>query len=262
MDAKVRNDFTEFVRRYWPEQAALPKHEKLRQAIATSIVEGYWAPGARLPAELEWVEATPCSLGTVQRALRTLVSDGFIRRRRGSGTVVTDLSRTVEEPWHMRFIDPKFPDRGYVPVTTRMVSRRIIRRKGPWSEAINQGSGGAVKIERVWTITGTIEAYSIFYALAGRFPELESEPLSSLNGTNFKAFIARRHHLPVHRVRQHMRFEDPPKPVTTNCHWPEGVTAAVLNVVAYSLDGEPMYYQDFYIPPSRFTLDLGTPTRR
>ena len=95
----------EFVQRFWPTGDHEPKHEKLCRAFASAISQGFWASGARLPTEAELAEVTPCSLGTIQRALRKLAADGLIERRRGSGTIVASLSRVVEQPWHMRFFD-------------------------------------------------------------------------------------------------------------------------------------------------------------
>ncbi len=251
----------EFVRLYWPQGDSLPKHEKLRQAIAASIIERYWPAGARLPTESEWVEAMPCSLGTVQRALRALVADGLIRRRRGSGTIVADLDRPVDEPWHMRFLSRDDDTPEYLRVYTRVLGRRVIERTGPWSPAIDQRGRQVVKIDRIMAIADEFEVYAVFYALADRFPELVEQPIASLNGTNLKSFIARRYHVPVNKVRQRMRFEAAPKWVVSKCRWPSGAPATILNVVAYSLNDEAMYYQDFYIPPTTQTLDLGTPTR-
>ena len=54
--------------------------------------------------------------------------------------------------------------------------------------------------------------------------------------------------------------EPVPAQVKSACRWPSKAGAAVLNVVAYSFEGEPMYYQDFYIPPTDYVLDLGAPT--
>ena len=251
----------EFVRRYWPSDDGLPKHERLRQAFTASIADGFWSPGARLPTESELASATPCSLGTVQRALRDLVADGIIQRRRGSGTVVSDLRRHIEEPWHMRFLDRRGGPGTYLPVYTRVLNRTLLDKEGPWSEAINQNGRRVVKIDRIFGIADALEAYSVFYTLADRFPELAERPLKALDGTNFKNFIARRYQLPVHKVRQRMRFETPPSWVVSGCDWPPGASATVLNVVAYSLSGEAMYYQDFYMPPTDEILDLGTPTR-
>jgi len=251
----------EFVRRFWPEDGDMPKHERLRRAFTQSIMDGFWAVGARLPTEAQLVLATPCSLGTVQRALRELAADGIIERRRGSGSVVADLNGPIEEPWHMRFFDGEPDGDGFLPVFTQILERKILTASGPWSEAIGQAAEPVVRIDRIFTINLEIRAYAKFYAVAARFPELAELPESALNGRNFKTFIARRYHVPVHKVRQRVRYETPPDHVAEHCDCPAGLPAMVLNVVAYALNGAPMYYQDFYVPQTPYQLDLGTATR-
>jgi len=261
----INNGCVEFVRRYWSNDEAMPKHENLKQAIATSIIEGYWPPGARLPTESELVSAAPCSLGTVQRALRALVDSGLIQRRRGSGTVVTYTKQSgrpfEEKPWHMRFFSNEHDNTSYLPLSTILLDRKVIKHTGLWSESLNQGKHPVVKIERIMQIANEFGVYAIFYARADRFPELIDKPMSELNGTNLKTYIARNTKMLIHKVRQQLRFELVPDFVKANCHWPYEGMATVLNVVAYSVDGEVMYYQDFYIPPTDRILDLGTPTQ-
>lgn len=259
MHSQEKNYLDEFVRRYWPISSDQPKHEKLRLAFANSIAEGYWPVGARLPTETELVSATPCSLGTVQRALRSLATEGIITRRRGSGSVVSRLGRRIEGPWHIRFFKDERKD-DYLPVFTEVLDKQVITTKGPWSPALGQDSREVVKIERVFSVANEFNVYAIFYARADRFPDLNELPLDALHGTNLKSLIARQHHVPVHKVSQSLRFETPaPKWVSKNCNWPKETQATILNVVTYSLDGQAMYYQDFYIPPTKRVLDLGTP---
>jgi GntR family transcriptional regulator len=258
MQTDVPGGYGEFLRRYWPAQDDLPKHERLRQAITASIADGYWSPGARLPTESEWAAETPCSLGTVQRALRSLVDDGLILRRRGSGTTVASLFNQVAEPWHFLFRTADGGPDDLLPVFTRVTDRRVSRDKGPWSAPIEQNRDKVVRIDRIVTIDKAVDIYAVFYALADRHPELVETPLAALNGANLHEVMAEHHHMPVHRIRQRLRVEMPPDWVTDACPWPDGASASVINVVAYSVDGRPMYYQDFYIPPSPYILDLGT----
>src|SRR5262245_51543804 len=180
MSAFSEENTAEFVRRYWPREGDQPKHEKLCHAFTASILDGFWGAGARLPTEVELTSVTPCSLGTVQRALRRLVQDGLIQRRRGSGTIVADLKRAVERPWHMRFFDDESPSADPLPIYTRVLHRRVISQKGPWSQAINQKSQKVVRIDRIFSINQSLDIYSLFYAIADRFPELTQSPLTAL----------------------------------------------------------------------------------
>jgi len=251
----------DFVKRYWSDESVLPKHERLSGAFTESIIDGFWAAGALLPTEAELVQTTPCRLGTVQRALRNLAYAGVIQRRRGSGSVVSDLSRPIHEPWHMRFLNTEGAPGSFMPVATRVLHRDVTADHGPWSADLGQTTEKVVRIERVMVIADQFDVYNLFYALADRFPELVDTPLADLNGINLKDMMARGQHLAVQRGRQLMRFEDPPADISLKCRWPEGERASVLNVVGYSMDGDAMYYQDYFIPPTDLTLDLGTPQR-
>jgi len=257
----LHNRSSEFVEKYWPKESDLPKHQRLRQAITSSIIDGYWSTGARLPTESEFVSVTPCSLGTVQRALRDLASDGVIERRRGSGTIVADLNRAIAEPWHMRFFADKNSPEPYLPVFTTVIERVVMGERGPWSDEINQGDANIVRIDRIFSINDELKVYAVFYALADRFPELIDLPKEALNGTNFKVFIRQHYRVPVHKVKQATRFEVPSAEIVQESDCLHGQAALVLNVIAYTLDNVPMYYQDFYIPPNDFRLDLGTAPR-
>jgi len=202
--------FAEFVERYWSDTDKAPKHERLRRAIRTSIHDGYWPAGARLPAERDWVDAVPCSLGTVQRALRELVADGVIERKRGSGTIVAYHEERIAEPWHMRFYRTDEIDGAFMPVFTRVLKRVKIKQTGPWTRALGQAAGTVVRIDRIFSINEELDVYSVFYAMSGRFPDLENLPFPSLKGADFKLLIAQHHHVPVHKVVQSVRFEVPP----------------------------------------------------
>ncbi|MEQ8229808.1 MAG: GntR family transcriptional regulator [Rhodospirillales bacterium] len=258
MQTDIPGGYDEFLRRYWSEHEDLPKHERLRQAITNSIVDGYWSPGARLPTESEWAQQTPCSLGTVQRALRSLVDDGLILRRRGSGTTVAGMEHQVAEPWHFLFRAPGAGPDDLLPVFTRVIDRRVGRETGPWSKPLEQDGRSVVRIDRIVTIDTALEVYAVFRAIAKRFPELVETPVSDLDGANLHEVMADHHHMPVYRIQQKLRMEAPPDWVTSKCAWPDDAMASIVNVVAYSVDGRSMYFQDFYIPPSPYELDLGT----
>lgn len=257
MTPEMPNPATEFVRRYWPEDGDMPKHRRLRNAFAASIEDGYWQPGARLPTETDLVAATPCSLGTVQRALRDLTAEGIISRRRGSGSTVADRTGAIEQPWHMRFRDPADRDGGYLPVHTRGIFRETGLEKGPWSEPLGQQDSEVIRIDRVFRIGDRMRVYASFHALASLYPDLCTMPISDLSGANLKQMTGGRNRIPVHRVRQTLRFETPPDHVSLNSDCAAGVPATVLNVVAFSLTGDAVYYQDFYIPETELELDLG-----
>lgn len=251
----------DFVTRYWDERTDLPKHEKLRRAFTESISQGYWKVGMHLPTEAELVRNTPCSLGTVQRALRDLAAEGLIERRRGSGSVVADLMGKLRDPWHIRYVDPDSGDGGYCGLRTTLVARRTQTETGPWSAVLQQGQERVTTIERIFIVDERIRVYSRFYALSSLFPEFMDLPEADLNGLNFKRLISQRYHVPTHKVQQNLRFVPTPPEVAERCGAPEGGISPLLNVVAYPPSGNPIYYQDFYLPMVPESLDLGFAVR-
>lgn len=82
-------------------------HERIRREIETQILSGAWAPGARVPGEIELMAKYGCARMTVNKALSALAHAGLVERRRRAGTFVarprsqsmvleiTDLAREV-----------------------------------------------------------------------------------------------------------------------------------------------------------------------
>src|SRR6201991_4510733 len=56
--------------------------------IERGIAEGRFAPGEKLPGEMEIAETYRVNRHTVRRALATLADRGLVRAERGSGTYV------------------------------------------------------------------------------------------------------------------------------------------------------------------------------
>ncbi len=261
-DAYTQGGTMEFVRRFWIEDETVSKHERLKRAFMAAIREGYWQPGARLPSESELTAVIPCSLGTVQKALRDLVSEGLIERRRGSGTIVAKLDGPIEEPWHMRFFDDSGgEDGGYVSVFNHVMRREVTHEHGPWSAHLAQKDKAVVRIERRFVISDRFNVHAIFYALAEQFPELVEMPVRMLDSTNFKLFIARRYRIPVRKVHQTLRFEHPTPEIAKTTGADPSELLPVLGFVAYAMDDKALYYQDFFVPPNELQLDLGVAIR-
>ncbi len=65
------------------------KHGQISAQLEMEISGGKYAPGARLPGEVQLVKQFRVSRPTVARALRDLVAKGLVERRAGSGTFVS-----------------------------------------------------------------------------------------------------------------------------------------------------------------------------
>jgi GntR family transcriptional regulator len=77
----------------WPLSGTGPLYHQLHQYIAGAIETGAIKAGDNLPAERDIAELCGISRVTVRKALQSLVEDGIVVQRRGSGNSV---ARTVE----------------------------------------------------------------------------------------------------------------------------------------------------------------------
>lgn len=69
--------------------AEVPLYERVRQAIKSSIDDGTYAPGERLPSESRLAEDLGVNRLTVRRAIEELARAGVVESRQGSGTYVS-----------------------------------------------------------------------------------------------------------------------------------------------------------------------------
>ncbi|MBI1350339.1 MAG: GntR family transcriptional regulator [Actinomycetales bacterium] len=69
--------------------AEMPLYERVRQAIVSSIADGTYLPGDRLPSEARLAEELGVNRLTVRRAIEELARAGVVESRQGSGTYVS-----------------------------------------------------------------------------------------------------------------------------------------------------------------------------
>lgn len=70
----------------------LPLYQQLRDLFTKKIQLGVWSDSHAIPSELELAQEYEVSPGTVRKAIESLVSDGLLTRKQGSGTFVRRAS--------------------------------------------------------------------------------------------------------------------------------------------------------------------------
>ena len=231
-----------------------PKHAELTACIREAIRTGIFKPGDRLPTELELVELTPYSLGTVQRAIRSLVDSGLIKRQPRLGTFVSDKRQQINEPWHFCFLDSD--NRTRLPVFPRIVSRHRTAQRGPWSGFLQQGDGDIIRIERLVNVNDELLAFSRFFVLASRFSRFLDFPLKLLHGANFRVLLDKEFGAHASRISHRVAIGEPAANICKQIRVPAGTRCLKVDILAASMGSEPIYYQELTVPPSDRKLDL------
>jgi len=66
----------------------LPLYQQLRDLFIQKIQQGIWSDSHAIPSELDLAHEHAVAPGTVRKAIESLVADGYLTRKQGSGTFV------------------------------------------------------------------------------------------------------------------------------------------------------------------------------
>lgn len=252
---RIRDIRIEAIRREFTRLEHTPgsKADKLKLAFIRTIETGYWRPGDRIPTETELVQAFSASLGTVQSALRRLVSAGIIKRLRGSGSWIADINEKEESVWFLRFYRNRSEE--ILDVNAKPIEIAETEVEGPWSTFFRQESR-FIKIYRIFSIGKEFTVIGKLYLPAGRF-----RPLLDYDPTTFKK-------LHVHHVLQD-RFNAPNLSIEQNCRLIKieeneasilgitpGTTGLEREIFCHTFHNDPLSYQVFTIPPNNYRMSI------
>jgi GntR family transcriptional regulator len=232
----------------------LPKYAQLREALLAAIRDGYWKPGSKLPPEGQLALDTPFSLGTVQKALRSLVEEGAIIRRQGMGSFVSHDQRQMDLPWHLRFAGDR--EEKYLPVYPKVVLRRKDVSPGPWAVLLGNRKDSFVQIDRVMNIGNEFLVYAKFFANGKKFGGFLKKPVEELEKTNFKTILRRDYNQTITRMTHNLRVIPLPPEICRDIRVREETVGLVMEILALSGTKNPVYYQELYIPPNNRKLHI------
>ncbi len=241
-----------------------PKYARLRRALTEAIDEGLWSAGHQLPTEQDLAQLTPFSLGTVQRAIKALVEEGRVVRVKGQGTFVAEKPRGIAQPFlHARFLDDS--GQAFLPVYPKVVSKKLVTERGPWSQLLKQRGRDIFRVERILRIDEEFAVFSRFFVNAGQFPGFTRKSTEELTSGNYKLMLSREFNLPPISYEQVMEFTSLAPRIARALGLGEGAIGAIFRVIAMTAPRIPVYYHEVYVPPNHRQLrlpDMVLPTGR
>lgn len=248
---------SELLDKYAPREVpGVTKYAQLRETLTAAIRGGHWMPGSQLPPERELARMTRFSLGTVQRALRELSDAGLLVRSQGSGTYVAEGLGAIDEPLHLRFLGRE-GEPTFLPLFPKVLSRKRIEERGPWSEWLRQTGPDIVRVSRRISVNGEFSLFNRFYFNAETFPKIASAPLSTLDGANLKQMLGSQLSMPVTDVRQRISFVKFPEEAATAAGVKAGTRGMLLESAAMA-GRHPLYFLESFIPPNERRLDVSS----
>jgi len=237
-----------------PNHSGLPKYMLLTNALIEGITSGHWKAGDKLPTEEELAEITPFSLGTVQRALRSLAEQGIVVRQHGLGSFVADTNLRLEDPWHCRFLADD--GHSFLPVYSKALKRERAVAPGAWTQHFPNAHDSVMKIDRVINVDNEFNVFTQFYADKNLLPALWEKPLARLNGLNFKKLIAQESNVPITHVDHLVRLTRLAPDVASVLDVTANTPGIFLQAIARMGTSACVYYQEFFIPPTERMLSV------
>jgi GntR family transcriptional regulator len=232
----------------------LPKHARLRAALAEAIEAGELPLGARLSGERELSETLGVSLGTTQKALGHLVADGFLVRRHGDGTFVASGRRPLGDSWHYRFYDRDGVTE--LPVYTTILERAITGEDGPWVAALGPDPKGYVRLIRRADVADRLSCYGEIYLPASRFQRLMRFSERRLNDVNYKLLLEQEFAAPTLSAQGCAWTRPIPPRIGRLIGAAPGAWGMEIHITAFSIGHRPITFQKMVVPPTEYGLKV------
>ncbi len=97
-------------------KAPQPMYRNISDKLRSKILQGKWKSGFVIPPELELCKQFSTSRTTIRKAIKNLTDEGYLSRKAGKGTWVTD-KREDTEIWRYQYSsDYPFPEQAKVEV--------------------------------------------------------------------------------------------------------------------------------------------------
>jgi GntR family transcriptional regulator len=224
-------------------ETSVPLYAQIAESLLDQIESGKFAPGDRLPSERELSEKLGVNRMTLRRALRMLVDQGLLTRRRGSGTYVAQ----AKMEWQAGRLIPftrGAQRRGYTPG-----AKVILFKRRPVEAAIARELGLPVSAEvyyvhRLRLVSQEPVLLERFTVPLDRFPGLEQHDLAQ---RSLYEVLETEYRVCISRARQSL------EPVVATEYEAKllgvrpGAPLMLERRLAFDQDGQPVEYsKDLY----------------
>jgi GntR family transcriptional regulator len=245
----------DFINKYQSVEAkGLPKYVQFREALRDAIQAGFWKPGMKLPPEIAFAEATPFSLGTVQKALYTLAEEGVIVRLHGKGTYVPEKRMQMDSPWHNRFAVNG--EECFLPVYPKILLRKRIAANDPWAFLISPNGSNIVQIDRKLGIGDDLFVYSKFFVNGDKFKFFLEKSLDEIEHITFKTILKKEYNISITHVSFTLKIIPLPVDICAAIEVKKKAVGILNKMVASSAQKIPIYYQELYVPQNDLQMHI------
>nr|WP_281180680.1 GntR family transcriptional regulator [Alicyclobacillus kakegawensis] len=225
----------------------------MKQYLLEQIKSGKLVRGDRVPTEEQLGEMFQVSRMTARRALNDLAREGWIVRRQGIGSFVSEpaIQRNLAS---LTTLTEELQQMGYTRLNSRVLSWNKLRAPTPIAKIFNISVQAPVlRIERV-RYTGDVPiAFQILWFM---FEPTWGLTRADLEGGSLYEILERRTGMAVEWAQQRI---DAVSAVASHAKWLEVNTGVPLLKVtrrAYFTDGSPLEFAKTYYRSDRYSFQI------
>lgn len=229
-----------------------PKYLRLADAFVECVVSGRFLPGQRVPTEAELTQKLPVSMGTVQKAMSKLASDGFVVRNRKTGTFINDRLSQVNEVFVYRFKDPA-SGKIMLPFV-RTMAVELDEQEGAWSEVLSVAR--TVRIDRLVWFDQQPPAFSSIYFKPEHGEQFLSMPLETMHGRSLHRSLIERFNLPSIRMEHKFGCRILSDQACDALMLKPGSYGTVWDITDFTFGDTPFLFQRYQLSPDHPPVEI------
>jgi GntR family transcriptional regulator len=213
-------------------------HIRVKESIIQLIKEGEYPPDSQLPTEAEFCEKYGVSRTTVRTALQQLTAEGYVYRKRGSGTFVSSnkvkqvLTTTIE-----RFSD-QISMQGKKPAI-KVINLEVVPADDYLMNLLKLNEGEPVNmLERIRYVNDEPIQYEIAYLPWYKTPAINKEGCEE----SLYKLLQTQYSLHISKTIENLELYFPDEEVARKLQIPIGNPCFALDTHAYLEDGTIIEY--------------------
>lgn len=218
----------------------LPLYQRLRDEMMNKIANREWLPGEPIPTEAELTKLYGVAVGTIRKAVDTLVSDGLLQRSQGRGTFVR---RPNFDASFFRFFRQVSSSGAQQVPEGRVIARELVIPDAAVQQALQLPAGAqAIRLERLRLIDGRTVFWEEIWLAEARFARLMEIELSAF-GNLLYPFYEELCGQQIASAQETLSIATADGPTATHLGIEEGKPVAVIERVALGYDRQPIEYR-------------------
>ena len=218
----------------------LPLYQQVRDELLENISSGVWLPDVPIPTESELTKSYKVAIGTIRKAVDTLVSDGLLYRSQGRGTFVRrpDFNASL-----FRFFRQMSSDGRFVMPESQLLSRTLTKPPKQAAEALNiDPNDKAICLQRLRILEEKVVLTEEIWLSATLFNKLIDIELSEFGNLLYPFYEQQCGQL-VASAKETLTIQSATSHTAEALKIEENSPVAVIERVAYGYNKSPLEYR-------------------